>query len=146
MKCCCCKPCTTVRNTPPERTHAAPSSPRHLARREHHLGGFFLYLFPILIIAAVLASGVGVFPISPRAWLDIGFVSRSRALCVARREVCHLGSLLALAPSPQSPKADSRAARGDLSYAKSLRLLPHSLRDPAESADDRRGHASLSLL
>ncbi|MFO0858214.1 MAG: hypothetical protein U0640_12760 [Phycisphaerales bacterium] len=128
----------------PERTHALRRRLGIWPAASIITGGFFLYLFPILIIAAVLASELSVFPNIPRRWLDIGFVSAAAlyVLLVAKFVIWDRFSLLRTAHKVK--KQIRVLPRGDLSYAKSLRLLPHSLRDPANlpmtDADTPRYH------
>jgi len=105
-------------------------------------GSVFLYLAPLLIIAAVLASEMAVFPNVPQQWLDIGFVTATVLYCVLVLKFVVWDRFALLRTAHKVRKQIRVLPRGDLSYAKSLRMLPGSLRDagnlPLTDADTPR--------
>ncbi len=115
----------------PERTHALRKRLGIWPAAAIIGGSLFLYLFPLLIIAGVIASNLRIFPDVPDEWLNIAFMSAT-ALYILGALKFIIWDRFALLNAAHRVKKQIRVLpRGDLSYARSLRLLPPSLRDAA---------------
>jgi hypothetical protein len=94
-------------------------------------GNMFVYLTPLLIMAAVFASKSAAFPRVRPEWWDAGLIGATGiyTLAVLKYVLWDRFSLLRLAHRVK--KQVRVLPRGDISFARSLRLLPSSLRDAA---------------
>ncbi len=105
-------------------------------------GNIVVYLTPLLIVALLIAERYFRPPNLPQNWIDMFFIALLAiyATVVLKFVVWDRVSLLRTAHRVR--RQIRVLARGDLSYAKSLRLLPGSLRDasnlPLTDADTPR--------
>jgi hypothetical protein len=93
-------------------------------------GNLFVYLTPLVIIGLVILSRYTPAAVS-QSWIDMLVIAATAIYClVVTRFV--LWDRFALLRTAHRVKRQIRVlARGDISYARSLRLLPASLRDGA---------------
>lgn len=126
----------------PERTHALRKRLGIWPAASIIGGAVFTYMMPILILGLLFADTLGWFDTLPVQWRQVGIIGLTGfyAACMLKFVVWDRFTLLRTAHRVK--KQIRVLPRGDLSYARSLRLLPTNLRDagnlPLTDADTPR--------